>query len=410
MKKNVKTMMLITASVLMVGMTSCKKEGCTDPTANNYSEEAKKDDGTCTYDEIDESVVQVSSNITSNTTWTSDKVYVLGTRVAVESGATLTIEPGTIIKGEAGTGSNATALIIARGGKLMAEGTATKPIIFTSIADEIQPGQIASPNLSTDLDGLWGGLIILGNANISADAPSVQIEGIPVSDQNGLYGGTDDTDNSGTIRYVSIRHGGANIGEGNEINGLTLGAVGSGTTIDHIEVIANQDDGIEFFGGTVNVSHAVLWNIGDDAIDTDQAWNGTLNNFFIVTPGDECFELDGPEGAYINGNFTLTNGSIKAGGTDGLIDNDANTNVDMSNIYFFDLSLGQDFDEMPTVTTNFSAIEAVIPTGDAVTDYFKDGSDAFTTNVAQGAQTVGATKSEFSGWSWTDITGGLDDF
>lgn len=102
-------------------------------------------------------------------------------------------------------------MLIARGGKLIADGTANAPIIFTSVADEIMPGEIASPNLDAELNGLWGGLIILGNAPISADAASVQIEGIPPSDQNGLYGGTDATDNSGIIRYVSIRHGGANI-------------------------------------------------------------------------------------------------------------------------------------------------------------------------------------------------------
>jgi hypothetical protein len=108
---------------------------------------------------------------------------------------TLTIEKGTVIKGEAGTGANATALIVARGGKLMAEGTATEPIIFTSVADEITPanvqaGQFSSPNLSPDVNGLWGGVIVLGKARISAsnangDVSQVQIEGIPTSDSNG---------------------------------------------------------------------------------------------------------------------------------------------------------------------------------------------------------------------------------
>jgi hypothetical protein len=96
----------------------------------------------------------------------------------------------------------------------------------------------------------------VGNAPISADASAVQIEGIPPSDQNGLYGGDNPADDSGIIRYISIRHGGANIGEGNEINGLTLGGVGSGTIIEYVEVVANQDDGIEWFGGTVSVKNA----------------------------------------------------------------------------------------------------------------------------------------------------------
>ena len=106
--------------------------------------------------------VLVNTNISSNTTWETGKTYVLGGRIAVTAGNTLTIQPGVIVKGEVGSGSNATALIIARGAKIDAQGTATSPIIFTTIADEIMPGEIASPNLEADLSGLWGGLIILG--------------------------------------------------------------------------------------------------------------------------------------------------------------------------------------------------------------------------------------------------------
>ena len=140
----------------------------------------------------------------------------------------------------------------------MAEGTADAPIIFTSVADEISPedvaaGNFGSPNLLPTMDGLWGGVIVLGKAPISASADEVQIEGIPTSDTNGLYGGDSPDDNSGKLRYISIRHGGANIGEGNEINGLSLGGVGTGTVVENIEIVSNQDDGVEWFGGTVNV-------------------------------------------------------------------------------------------------------------------------------------------------------------
>jgi hypothetical protein len=404
---------LLVLATLTLATTSCKKEGCTDETALNYSEKAKKDDGSCTYQvvPVDESTVIVSSNITQNTTWTNDKVYVLNTRVSVTSGNTLTIEPGTVIKGEVGTGANATALIIARGGKLMAEGTAAEPIIFTTVADEIESGQIESPNMDPSLNGLWGGLIVLGNAPISADAQSVQIEGIPASDQNGLYGGTDAADNSGVITYVSIRHGGANIGEGNEINGLTLGGVGNGTTIENIEIVANQDDGIEWFGGTVNVTNVIVWNTGDDAIDTDQAWSGTLNNFIIVNPGDECFELDGPEGSG-TGSHTITNGSVAAFGADGLVDLDANSDLSMSNVYFFELTSGQDFDELPDATGSFtgSNLQAAIPSGEAITDYFMGGSAAYVSSVATGSNTVGANASVLTSWSWAGVSGALSGF
>ena len=362
----------------------------------------------------DDSVVNdqiaINANITQNTTWTTGNTYILGARVCVESGATLTIEPGVVVKGEAGSGANATALLIARGGKIMAEGTASQPIIFTSVADEIVPGQIASPNLDTDLNGLWGGVIILGNAPISADAASVQIEGIPPSDPNGLYGGNNPTDNSGVLKYVSIRHGGTNIGEGNEINGLTLGGVGSGTTIDYVEIVSNQDDGIEWFGGTVNVTNALVWNTGDDAIDCDQAWGGTLDNFIVINPSDECFELDGPEGSMEAG-YNIMNGSVQAQNADGLVDNDPNTWVNMSKIYFFDIKEGQDFDELPIdYTCDFSDFQAVIPDGFTVADFFKDGSDAFTTSVTAGTHTVGADKTKFAAWTWASVAGALDSF
>ena len=134
-----------------------------------------------------------SGQITANETWTADKVYQLSGRVVVTSGTTLTIEAGTIVKAEAGQEANSSTLIIARGAKLMAEGTASAPIIFTSVADNIEPGNITSPNLNSSFNGLWGGLLVLGNApiSVSGDVESTQIEGIPPSDINGLYGGND---------------------------------------------------------------------------------------------------------------------------------------------------------------------------------------------------------------------------
>ena len=354
--------------------------------------------------------VSVAQNIDADQTWTADKVYILEGRIAVLDGATLTIEAGTIIKGNQGSGPNATALMIARGGKLNANGTANAPIIFTSIADDILPGELVGTTMDPTLNGLWGGLLVLGKAPISADAEAVQIEGIPPSDLNGLYGGTDPLDNSGSISYVSIRHGGANIGEGNEINGLTLGGVGSGTTIQNIEIIANQDDGIEWFGGTVNVTNALVWNTGDDAIDTDQSWSGTLDNAIIVNPGDECFELDGPEGTMV-GKHTILNATAYAGGAEGLVDLDPNSNVDMDNVYFFGLATGQDFDELPTVySCTFTDFQVTLPAGAVLTDFFKGGSDAFTTEVAEGQNTVGADASAFSGWTWAAVSGSLSNF
>lgn len=257
----------------------------------------------------------VSGSISGNVTWGSDRIYELAGKVVVESGATLTIQPGAIIKGRTGTGSLATALVVARGGKIMAEGTKDAPIIFTSVLDNIELGQKTGTNLTENDREKWGGLIICGKAPVSAENGDVeaQIEGIPADDAFGAFGGNDPADNSGVLTYVSIRHGGALIGEGNEINGLTLGGVGTGTVINHIEVVGNLDDGIECFGGTVNISNALVAFQGDDALDIDMNYSGTIDNFIVMHGGDtdEALEIDGPEGStYTSGLFTLKNGTV----------------------------------------------------------------------------------------------------
>ncbi len=385
---------------------------------------ACQDDDTGGDDPVDPTdCIKHSTNITADETWTADQCHILAGRISVEAGASLTIMPGTVIKGEAGTGPNATALVIARGAKLMAEGTAAAPIIFTSIADEISTtditaGNFASPNLDPDINGLWGGLIVLGNATISAsndndeDVSEVQIEGIPTSDTNGLYGGNDDTDNSGVITYVSVRHGGSNIGEGNEINGITLGGVGSGTTIDNVEVVANQDDGIEWFGGTVSVTNAVVWNAGDDAIDTDQAWAGTLDNFVVITPTNSCFELDGPEGTYV-ARHTITNGSVVAGNISAdasLIDTDNSTPVDMSNVHFL-APLKNDNDAWLTFTddeldnTTFSNITFEVTQAE-LGNLMEDGTNGLPVGILNGS-TPQADVSGFN-WTWASRGGALN--
>ena len=305
-------------------LASCGRKGCTDPMAINYDEKAKKEDNSCQYDfgGSSSNLVLVSGMITTNTTWSANNVYELAGKVVVESGATLTIEPGTIIKGRQGSGTLASALIVAQGAMINAIGTAAAPIIFTSELDNIQPGQITGTNLTEGDQGLWGGVVILGNAPISAadgDALS-QIEGIPTTDTFGAFGGTDAADNSGSFTYVSIRHGGALIGAGNEINGLTLGGVGTGTTISNVEVVANLDDGVEFFGGSVDASNILVGFHGDDGIDIDMNYAGTVSNFKVVNGAnsDEALEIDGPEGTtYTNGMFTLMNGTCtKFGGGD----------------------------------------------------------------------------------------------
>lgn len=363
--------------------------------------------------------VIVDSNITEDTEWTSDHIYILESRVTVLDGVTLTIQPGTIIKGGAGTQQNAKALLVARGGILMAEGTADNPIIFTSVADNIDVGETVSPNLDPSINGLWGGVIVLGNAPISAqndseeDITETQIEGIPTSDSNGLYGGDNPADSSGVLTYISIRHGGTNIGQGNEINGLTLGGVGSRTVIENIEIVANQDDGIEWFGGTVDVTNALIWNAGDDALDSDQAWNGTCDNFIIITPvNGSAFELDGPEGTYVNGNHTFSNGTVYAGELgERLIDFDDDTNVDMTDIYFYGITTPIIVEEYSGMADNGGSVANFEYTLDGevtVDQVFIDVPASELTAVAENANTVGADVSVFD-WTWASEAGALSE-
>lgn len=215
-----------------------------------------------------------NGNGTGTTTWTKDKTYILNGLVFVNSGQVLTIQAGTVIKGKPGTGASASALIVARGGRIEAVGTPTQPIIFTFEADPL------SGSIAATTSGQWGGLIVLGNATLNSTPGTSAIEGIPTSEPRGIYGGTNDADNSGTLKYISLRHGGTDIGAGNEINGLTFGGVGSGTVVEYIEVVGNADDGIEFFGGTVNTKHCIVQS-EDDGFDYDEGYRGK-NQFWAV--------------------------------------------------------------------------------------------------------------------------------
>ncbi len=228
------------------------------------------------------------------TTWTKDNIYVLRGFVFVNDGQTLTIEAGTVIKGQPGQGTGSSALIIAKGGRIMAEGTAEEPIIFTALSDDLN----TIDDLPVNARGLWGGVILLGNAPINHANAQTNIEGIPSTETRGAYGGNNADDNSGVMKYVSIRHGGTNIGAGNEINGLTMGGVGRGTQISYIEVFGNDDDGFEWFGGTVNSSYLASIYNQDDSFDWDFGWRGQ-NQFWLAyqeqgfTDSDRGFESDG---------------------------------------------------------------------------------------------------------------------
>ena len=207
----------------------------------------------------------ISGSTEESFTMSAGTKYLLRGFVYVKDGATLTIEPGTVVMGEKGSKGT---LIIERGGMIMAQGTASKPIVFTS-------AQPAGSRAAGD----WGGLIILGNAPVNLGA-GARIEG----GVDREYGGSDAADNSGTLQYVRIEYPGIAFQPDNEINGLTLGGVGAGTTIDYVQVSYSGDDSFEWFGGTVNAKHLIAYKTVDDMFDTDNGYAGKLQ--FLVGISD----------------------------------------------------------------------------------------------------------------------------
>lgn len=279
------------------------------------------------------SLANAAGDLTAaNTILDCSKIYILDNNGSNTTGKyyvgknkSLTIAPGTIIKGmpetTPGTSRNGGVLIVSRGAKIIAPGTESCPIVFTSTLDVNVDGTYGITN-----KGKWGGIIVLGKASNNLTAGNAsglgvtgllpgtgKIEGFTSPEPRIYFGANsadpdtdfqafDDNDNSGIMTYVSIRHGGEVIGANNEINGLTLGSVGRATTLRNIEVVSNLDDGIEFFGGTVDLKYgSVLFN-DDDGFDWDLGWSGR-GQFWVVVKtdqgtasgGDNGFESDGDD-------------------------------------------------------------------------------------------------------------------
>lgn len=258
--KNLVGVLTVTATV--VSVTSCSQ-----------NEEASMGGDTRAAN-----VVTVSGVINSNTTWSAANEYHLDGKVFVSGGATLTIDAGTKIVGlYKAVAADASALVITRTGKINAVGTAANPIVMTS----------ESTHQST---GGWGGFVVLGNAKIN-QATAQTIEGI-TSAPSGVditYGGSVENDNSGTIQYVRVEYAGANVLPDKELNSFTFGGVGSGTTFDHCQAYYGEDDGFEFFGGSVNGKYLVSTSTHDDAFDFDFGYSGKLQ--FLVATIDASSDL-----------------------------------------------------------------------------------------------------------------------
>lgn len=238
-------------------------------------------------DAVSGDTVDIRGAIRTSVTWDSGKVYRLRGYVYVDAPGVVSIQPGTrIISNKDSAG----VLVVYRGAKLMAEGTAEHPIVFTSGEATPQPGDL-------------GGVVLVGNA--TGNGNHATLEG-GVDDAHKSFGGTDDQDNSGVLKFVRIEYGGKAVYPNDEINGLSLYAIGSGTTIQYVQVIRGLDDAFEFFGGAVNCKYLVAYNCADDDFDMDDGFHGKIQ--FAISVKDPEF-TDAKSGGDLSNNFECDNTS-----------------------------------------------------------------------------------------------------
>lgn len=246
-------------TLLVLGACSLALGGCSDD-----------DDDDVNTDPGDEIVV-LTGTIVDNLTLTADKEYLIRGGVFIGNGTNqtvITIEPGTVLYGESATNG---MLVVTRGSKIMAEGTAQAPIVMTSDKAVGDRGR-------SD----WGGLIINGRAPLNSGDEAYGEGG------TGAYGGTNPADNSGVLKFVRVEFAGREISPDNELNGIAFQGVGSGTLVDYIQVHRGKDDGVEFFGGTVNVKHVLVTGCADDQVDWTDGWQGKGQFIAIQQYGDDC--------------------------------------------------------------------------------------------------------------------------
>ena len=292
-----------------------REEDTSDDTNDETSE--KTDDSDDSSDETsddscpdldDRDEVEVSGEISRNTTWTCDKTYILTDLTFVVDDKVLTIEPGTVVRGQ-----ERAALVATRGSKLVAQGTKEAPIVFTSDLREGERGP-----------GDWGGLVLLGGAPINAKGGVDQVEGISSGEAFGEYGGDDEEHDCGRLRYVRVEFAGYELSVDNELNGISVAGCGSKTRLEYVQVHRGSDDGIELWGGSAQAKYIVLSGIQDDSVDWDSGYRGKMQ-FVVVQQhddGDAIIEADNnadDNDASPRSNPTLYNATFVGGGGNGIV-------------------------------------------------------------------------------------------
>lgn len=373
-------------------------------------------------------ICQLSGTITSDLLLTSNNLYQLIGKVVIggdnADSATLTLQAGTTVYG----GSPDTFLVISRGSQIVANGSRTAPVTFTA-EDDLQ-------GLADIVDdrGLWGGIVINGNAPIN-DCPEGQTGGTAGCTKegeanSGTFGGDDAQDSSGVLSYVVVKFAGSNVDPENQLNGIAFQGVGAGTEVDYVQVHNNLDDGIEFFGGTVNAKHVVLTGNADDSLDWTDGWTGSIQYLVInqaVDAGDSAIEADNREGdetalprslpaianMTINGNddqrgirlrrgtgLNLFNSVVQGNGNCLRIQGDSLNQLG-SGITFggvtFDCATVIEGDDVAAIQTEFDGSENVSSNGDLV------GSVAASGDFFEQADFIGAVQSDADDWTmgWT---------
>jgi len=273
-----------TVTVFSLALLAACTTGSDGTTPTNPGTNPGTTAGTGAVD-CDGDVCVLSGTIADDLTLTADKSWVLRGGVFIgddEAETVLTIEPGTTVYGESSTDG---MLVIRRASKLMAQGTAAAPIVFTSSKQEGERSR-----------GDWGGIIVNGRSTINScgEGGSGACEAFGEGG-TGFYGGDDESDSSGVFEYVRVEFAGTLLSPDNELNGIAFQGVGSGTVIDHVQVHMNADDGIEFFGGTANAKHILVTGVGDDALDWTDGWRGKAQHIVLQQyddAGDQGIEAD----------------------------------------------------------------------------------------------------------------------
>ncbi|MDE5419929.1 hypothetical protein L3049_18215 [Labilibaculum sp. DW002] len=342
-------------------------EGAAAEVANSYNTDATVDPSSWTW--VDVKVAQVeelSGNVTSDVTLDASKAYRLTSSYIVQDGASLTIPAGTKIHADAG--GTEVYIAVLMGGTININGTSDNPVVISS--DQGQPGD-------------WGGLTICGKATTTAGANSeAEVGGF-------IYGGTTDDDNSGSIQYLVIKGTGAQINSESQYNGVSLYAVGSGTTIKNVAVINGSDDGVEFFGGTVSVSNLYLENNEDDSVDWTEGWNGTVTDTYIshtIAGFSTAFEGDKINN---NPNFVNVTAISTVGGTALQFKKESGATITGLHLVGYDVDLDmKDAGALANVQISGAKADATLLAGETKKYTLNSGKDA--------------AKVDISGWSWIE--------